>query len=239
MRIRLARGPALTLASTLALSACSQAPSPSQSTAPANQVVAAKPVAVTSEAPAGTYQVDLNHADLSFSVMHLGLAPYVARFKQYDAQLDLRPQDWSRSSIRITLDPKSVTTSYTGDYKATHKKSAFDSWEEDLARSERFLMADQHPEVRYQSTSVTPTSDGRLKIEGELNLRGQTHPMTMWAEIIGSTAAHRFTQAGAIGFVAHGRFKRSQFGMDFMQGPGLLGDEVSVNFQGEFHQQVN
>ena len=167
--------------------------------------------------------------------MHLGLAPYTAHFRDYSAKLTLDPQDWSGSAIQISINPNSIATGYVADYKATHADSKFSSWEEDLARSDRFLMADEHPEVGFVSSAVRE-DNGQLLVDGQLTLRGQTHPLQMRVDVTGSTAKHMFTKKGAIGFVAEGQFKRSQFGMNFMQGPGLLGDEVTIRFEGEFHQ---
>ncbi len=221
----------------LSLAACSPgSPNTSQADSPA-PVPKATAKALEIDAPAGAYKVDLNHADLSFSVSHLGLAPYVARFQQYEASLNLQPDNIDQSSIQISVDPMSITTGFVADYKATHKDSKFDSWEDDLARGDRFLMADEHPEVSFRSSQVSKTSDGKLKIDGELTLRGQTHPLSLIAEVSGSLAQHPFSKKGAIGFIAEGSFKRSRYGMNFMQGPGLLGDEVTVRFVGEFHQQ--
>lgn len=225
------------IASSLGLSACGQTPQNDSASASAPMAATAKTLEI--EAPAGDYAVDLNHATLSFSLMHMGLAPYTAHFRDYSADLTLDPQDISQSSIRIEVNPASIYTSYVADYKARHEDSKFDSWPEDLARSDRFLMADKHPEVNFQSTSVSATKDGKIRIQGDLTMRGQTHPLELTATVTGSTAKHPFSKKGAIGFVAQGQFQRSTYGIDFMQGPGLLGDEITVDFQGEFHPQSN
>ncbi len=40
-------------------------------------------------------------------------------------------------------------------------------------RSSHFFAADQHPHVRFQSTSVQPRSDGRWQVAGELQAAGR------------------------------------------------------------------
>ena len=221
--------PAIALSSGLLLLGCAQ----DQGSAQTEKAAQTKELSIA--APAGRYSVDLNHASLSFSALHLGLAPYTAHFRDYQAQLDLQPEEITKSSIRVTVNPLSIATGYVGDYKATHADSKFSSWEEDLARSDRFLMADQHPDIHFTSSAVREDGRGGLIIDGQLHLRGQSHPLQLQAQISGSTAKHMFSKKGAIGFTAQGQFKRSEYGMNFMQGPGLLGDEVTIRFEGEFH----
>lgn len=216
----------------LALAACSQAPAPSQEAAPAAK---AAPAPLTIAAPSGTYKVDRNHADLSFRLKHLGLADYVARFHDYSMVVELDSENLSASSVRLEIDPTSVRTGYAGDYKATHKDSAYETWEEDLAQSERFFNAGQFPKIVFQSSSVSQMDD-HLMVSGDLTMLGKTLPVTMAVYIVGAKAEHPMTRKGAFGVSARGSFQRSPFGMDFLVKQGLLGDTVTVVFDGEFHQ---
>lgn len=190
------------------------------------------------QAPAGRYTLDPNHASLAFGVNHLGLSNYVVRFSKHDATLELDPDNLGNSTITVTVDPTSVNTLYAGDYKESHAESRFDSWNEDLAQSEKFFNASKYPEIKFVSTQIEETAPGKLKVTGDLALLGQTHPITLDAQLVGATANHPAYEdvAGAIGFSATGEFKRSTFGMDYLVNPPLLGDTVSVNFDGEFQQ---
>lgn len=187
-------------------------------------------------APAGRYQVDPNHASLRFSVKHVGLADYHLSFTDYDMSIVLAPDKLAHSSVSLAIRPLSVRATYSGDYQATHKQSPFSSWEEALARSPKFLDADQHPEIVYESTAVEALDDGRLQIDGNLSLRGQTHPVRLYAQLTGVYAEHPFTGKGALGFSAQGEFSRSRFGMDHLVNKDIVSDRVVVQFDGEFHE---
>ncbi|MEM1111378.1 MAG: YceI family protein [Pseudomonadota bacterium] len=233
----------LTLAMTgaLFLAACSQQEPPTpiaQATAaPAEAAPAAPPPAPAPILPpGGTYEVDLTHATLAFSVTHLGLSNYVMRFNGYTATLNLVPEDMSSSSVRLVIDPTSIDTDYVGDYVATHPDSSFTSWEEDLAQSDKFLNASEHAEIVFESTSVSSLGGSDYDITGNLTMLGQTNPVNLQASIVGAMPQHPFTKAGAIGFTASGSFMRSAFGMDYLLSPPILGDEVSLQFDGEFGQ---
>ena len=214
--------------STLFLGACDSS---------SQQNTSAKPAAIDLKVPAGQYKHDPYHSTLAFSVTHLGLSNYVMRFPDYSIDLDLKPDNLSQSSLKVTIDATSIDTDYTGDYQATHEKSPFKTWEEDLTQSPKFLNASQHPTITYESTDISK-SDGKLNIEGNLTLLGQTHPVTLQATLVGQEAQHPFFGFGALGFSVSGSFERSQFGMTHLTQPPLISDTVTVNFEGELHQVV-
>ncbi|MAY35030.1 MAG: hypothetical protein CMN84_02915 [Spongiibacteraceae bacterium] len=213
-------------AATLLLGACG--PSSQQQTT-------AAPIEL--KVPAGQYKHDPYHSTLAFSVNHLGLSNYIMRFTDYDIQVDLNPNNISQSSLTVTIDASSIDTDYTGDYQATHEKSPFTTWEEDLTQSPKFLNASEYPTITYTSTGITKKGD-KLEIDGNLTLLGQTHPVTLEATLVGQEPQHPFFGFGALGFSVNGSFERSQFGMTHLTKPPLVSDTVTVNFEGELHQVV-
>ncbi len=234
----------LLLATTaLALVACSEPPAPEATTPATAQAdyqagrTAAEPVQISINAPAGRYRLDPYHASLDFSVTHLGVSNYVMRFTDFDVTLDLNTEDLSASSVSVTIDPASIRTDFRGDYKATHPDSPFATWDEDLARSENFLNAGNYPSIRFTSTRVTPADDGTLQVTGDLEMLGQTRPVTLQTTVVGSEQAHPFTGVGLIGFSATGTFQRSDFGMTHLVNPPLVGDTVTLRFEGELLQE--
>ncbi|MGD9661122.1 MAG: YceI family protein [Porticoccaceae bacterium] len=214
-----------------------QAAQPSNTLSSA-QMAAAEPAQIHISAPAGQYKIDPDHASLAFSVTHLGVSNYVMRFTDYDVTLDLNPDDLAASSVTVTIDPASIDTDFAGDYQGTHPDSPFSSWEQDLAMSENFLNAGKYDSISFTSTSVSPSDDGTLLITGDLNLLGQTRPVTLEATVVGSEQAHPFSGVGLIGFSATGTFNRSDFGMTHLLNPPLVGDVVTLHFEGELQQQV-
>ncbi|MEM9313410.1 MAG: YceI family protein [Pseudomonadota bacterium] len=230
-----------TLLAAAVLAACSEERSttvPATSEAPiaAAEVTAEVAEEFSIDVPAGSYGIDRTHANMGFSVPHMGLSNYVARFATYDVSVDLDPENIAASSVSVTIDAGSITTDYDGDYKGTHANSPFDSWDEDLARSDKFFDADNYPQISFVSTSVEPLGSDQLRINGDLTLRGQTHPIVLDARVVGAVAEHPFTSAAAVGFSAQGSFARSEFGMTHLLSPPFVGDEVTLQFDGEFHQ---
>jgi len=206
----------------------------------AGPALAADQAAADPGAPAGQYRIDPTHSSLSFSVNHLGLSNYVARFTSYQVLLQYDPAQPEESSVTATIDPASIRTDYPADYKASHADSKFSSWDEDLAQSDKFFNAGKFPEITFRSTQVRASGPGALQIIGDLTLLGQTHPVELDATVVGATASHPMQAGvGAVGFSARGSFKRSTFGMTYLLAPPLIGDAVSIQFEGEFNQVKN
>lgn len=228
----------LVAAAVFAVAACSEAPEPTAGLGAQDESSArpAEPLEIAIAAPAGQYQLDPNHASLHFSVRHLGVSNYVMRFTDFAVTMDLVPDDVAASTVSVTIDPASVRTDYAGDYQGTHPDSPFASWDEALAQDEKFLNAAEHESIGFASTSVSATADGTLHVSGDLTLLGQTRPMTLEVTLEGSEQAHPFTGAGLIGFSATGTFQRSDFGMTHLVTPPIVGDTVTVQFEGELLQ---
>ena len=194
--------------------------------------VAAKGVDI--KAPKGSYKNDPSHSSLTFKIDHMGLSHYTARFTRFDATLDLDPAKLTASSVTVNIDPTSVRTDYSGDFKAGHKDSPYKTFDEEVSRGDKFLNADKFGTISFKSTKVVQTAKG-LKVTGDLTFLGVTKPVTLDTEIVGSVEKHPYMGKGVVGFSAHGTVKRSEWGMTGTQ--AFLGDDVTIIFEGEFDQQ--
>ncbi|WP_449042955.1 YceI family protein [Paracoccus sp. (in: a-proteobacteria)] len=182
------------------------------------------------QAPAGTYELDPTHAILLWSVKHNGISNYTARFSEISAVLKLDPGKIEESSIEVAIDPGSVETGYRGDYKGTHADSGFDTWDEEVARSPKFLNGDAYSTITFRSTKVVPTGPITADIIGDLDFLGVTKPVTLRATFNGEIEKHPFRGVPTVAFAAEGVFDRTEFG----QPKGAVGSEVTIRFDGEF-----
>lgn len=184
------------------------------------------------QAPAGTYALDPNHASLVWTIPHLGLSDYTVRFVTFDGQVTLNPENLEQSSVTLSIDPASVRTEFPGDWEATHPGVPFPSFDAQIAQDEGMLNAADGAPITFTSTQVNQTGPRTADVTGDLNFRGQTRPVTMKATFNGELESHPFARVPAIGFNAEGSFKPSEFGVNLLG--GVLGDEVTVRFSGEF-----
>lgn len=219
----------LAISAVALLAACGQA---QEAKGPDGAGAAAAGVTVPTDLVAGTYDLDPNHANLDWSIQHLSLSNYTARFNKISAELTLDPANLANSKITATIDPRSVDTNYAGDYRGTHPGTEYGSFDEEIAMNAQMLNAGRFPTITFTSTSVEPTGPTTAKVTGDLNFLGQTQSVTLDATFVGGFGQHPMLGKPAVAFAATGQFRRSEFGMP----TGPLGDMVTIRFDGEFIQ---
>jgi polyisoprenoid-binding protein YceI len=93
-----------------------------------------------------------------------------------------------------------------------------------------FFEADQHPALTFRSADLRLTEDGQLELEGDLTIRGTTHPVTA----TGHFAGPRQTSFGELaGLDLQATLDRRNFGLDWQaelpEGGNAVGWEVKVS----------
>ncbi len=174
--------------------------------------------------PSGAYAMDDSHSVVTWKIMHLGLSPYTAQLETVTGTLNLNAEDLSASSISATIATASADTDYTGE-------KDFDG------EVVKFLQGGDHPQITFASTAVTPTGDDTAAVTGDLTFLGVTKPVTLDVTLTGAVESHPFAGQPAIGFVAEGVIKRSDFGMALGPLDNALGDEVEIEIAAEFIKQ--
>lgn len=180
------------------------------------------PVLEVAAAPEGAYVLDPAHASVNWSLSHSGLSFYTARFDEISGALDFNPDNPAASRLDIRIDPMSVST---GDPE----------WDKKLASDGKYFDGENHPEIRFVSTSAKTLTDRTGTVTGNLTLRGVTKPMTL--NVTYNGAGKSFGHPGAtLGFSAIGKIKRSEWGMDYLTNFGI-GDEVTLRIEVEFNEK--
>ena len=188
-----------------------------------------------SEVATGAYSLERTHAFLEFAVGHAGgISDYIVHFGDFDADLDFNAEDPSASTLTATVNPANLIVNYPGDYKAGHADSGFETWAEDMSRNERWLNADNFPEITFTSTEVALTGADTGTVTGDLTFLGVTQPVTLDVTYNGFANMPWFGDRDLIGFNASTTINRSDFGMTAAI-PNIT-DEVTISFSGEFLQ---
>ena len=158
---------------------------------------------------ADTFKIDPVHSSIVFSIKHLGVTDFYGRFNDVSGQVVFDKADPAKSSVELTIPVESIDTHFAK--RDQHLKSP------------DFFNAKQFPAIVFKSKSVEGTGEN-YKVTGDLNLHGVTKPLTL--DIKRGPDAKG--PEGEIRGGGETRFaiKRSDFGMNFMQ--GALGDEVTV-----------
>ncbi len=221
--------PSLTACALVAFATCLV-----QSRGPGTAALAADRVTpAATEAPAGTYTLDRDHASLIFRVNHLGFSHYTARFVRFEAKLEFDPADPAASSVTATIDPTSITTDNPDP------TLDFDHHLQD----QDWLDTARFPQMTFRSTALALTGPNSAHMTGVLALHGVTHEVSLEVTFNGGYAGNPFDPLGSrIGFSAHGSLMRSDFGIsEGIPPPGTsmgVSDAVEILIEAEFTRQA-
>lgn len=174
--------------------------------------------------PKGNYHLDLSHASIVWKVSHLGLSDYVARFTEFDATIDYRPNKIEASSVSASINPLSIQTAYPN---ASEK-----DFDKILATDKSWFNASMFASIDFESTSLDMTSENTGLLEGNLTFLGVTKPITLDVTFNGAMKRQPFTGKPTMGFSATTTIVRSEFGMT--KYVPNIGDKVEVMIEGEF-----
>jgi polyisoprenoid-binding protein YceI len=137
--------------------------------------IAAIAAALALPAPAATsnWNLDPNHSSAQFSVRHLGLSTVRGAFSTVKGTVSFDDKDVAKSTVDVTIDVASVDTRQPDRDK-------------DL-KSDKFFDAAGFPSITFKSTKVEQASPGKLKVTGDLTIRGTSKSVVL--DVDGPTAA--------------------------------------------------
>lgn len=181
-------------------------------------VLAAAIAALSTTAVAApvAYRIDPTHTDVIASWSHLGFSNPTAHFGQVEGTIVHDAQDVAASSVEVTI-PLAGMNSHV---------AAFD---EHLRKAELFDAA-AFPVIRFRSTKVESAGEGRLRVTGDLTLKGVTKPAVLDVSL-NKVGDHPMTKLPTIGFDATTTLKRSDFGLAYAV--PAVSDEVRIRITTE------
>lgn len=193
----------------LAVAAPAYAQAPAAAAGPA---VSQDPAA----APAGEYNIDLNHSSVIARIAHGGGVSYsTLRFGVTKGVLAWDPANPERIKLDVAVDAKP-------HYEPIRYRIAPDG--------APMLNVAQFPQATFTSTSVRRTGPNKADVSGNLTLLGVAKPAVIHVELVG--AGKNNQGVPVIGFTGSMEIKRSDFGTPFL--PNAIGDNVTLVLDGEF-----
>lgn len=170
-------------------------------------------------AEAARFELDPSHTAVFFTVDHIGYAKTLGIFGTVSGEFiyDMDTQDLS--DVRVSIDAASVNT--------------FDSARDGHVRNKDFLDVSNHPEITFVATGGTATSDTAGTVTGDLTILGQTQPVTLDVTL-NKAAEYPFGHKRmTLGLSIATSIERSDFGMTYAVGNGLVGDTVDIKIETE------
>ena len=163
-----------------------------------------------------TFEVDRAHSKVLFKVRHRGISTVTGQFKQFDATIDVDPEDLSTLKTRATIDVASVDTEV--ERRDNHLRSA------------DFFDAENHPKMEFVSTRAEVVGDNQVKLHGNLTIRGVTKPVVLDTVFGGAIIDSRGTYR--TGLTASTTINRKDFGVNYGgvldSGVLIIAEEVEI-----------
>jgi polyisoprenoid-binding protein YceI len=175
---------------------------------------------------ASTWKIDASHSAIHFSVRHMVVAKTRGRFTRFAGQLAFDPADLSSGSVQVTIEPGSLDTA--------------DAQRDAHLRSADFLDVEKFPTATFQSTKVQDLGGGKLRIAGDLTIRGVKKPVVLEGTYEGSGKDPWGGERA--GFAASASIDRREFGLEWNKaletGGVLVGEKVELTLEVEAVKQA-
>ena len=165
----------------------------------------------------GQWTIDAGHSAATFSVRHMVIANVKGEFSGPAGTATFDPKDLSTLRVEATIDARTINTRNADRDK-------------DL-RGDLFFDVAKYPRITFTSRSATVEGPGKLKVLGDLTIRGVTRPVTLAVD--GPTPEIKdIWGSQRIGATATTTIDRRDFGLVYnrvLEGGGaVVGDQVSI-----------
>lgn len=146
---------------------------------------------------AGTWDIDPVHSHVGFVARHLMVSKVRGQFTEFEGQI-VTADDPLQSSASLSVNTNSIETS--------------NEQRNNDVKGEAFLNVASYPTMTYRSTGVRSLNGSEIVVDGDLTIRGVTHPIELAAELNGfGPDPYGGTR---VGFSATGEISRSDYGIN-------------------------
>jgi polyisoprenoid-binding protein YceI len=179
-------------------------------------------LALTAAAQSTAWQIDSNHSAAQFAVRHLGISTVRGTFSKVSGTVNYSATDPGKTQIDVAIDASSVDT-------------RVEKRDNDL-RSPHFFDIANFPTISFKSRKVESPGEGKLKVTGDLTIRGTTREVVL--DVDGPTSPVK-DPAGNLhmGASATTKLNRRDFGVS---GAGsVVADDIAITLDVELIQRVS
>lgn len=175
---------------------------------------------------AATYTLDPAHTTIGFKVKHLMITNVKGNFEKFNGTVIVDEKDITKSTVNVVIEIASINTGI--------------GKRDEHLRSGDFFDAVKYPAMTFVSTKVEKAGLDRLKVYGNLTIRGVTKPVVLAVE--GLTPEIKSPQ-GVIkrGASATTTINRQDFGVSWNKkldaGGVVVADEVQINIEAELDKK--
>ena len=172
----------------------------------------------TPSIPAGVWELDASHSNVTFSVRHMMVAKVRGRFTDFTADI-VTKDDPLDSTVNAVVQMASIDTN--------------DEGRDNHLRTNDFFEIETYPEIRFASTAIRQSDETTFAVTGDLTIKDVTKPVTIEFEQTGS-AIDPFGNT-RVGFEGEITVNRKDWGLTWNAaletGGVLVSDKITLEFE--------
>ena len=171
---------------------------------------------------AATWQMDPAHSSFQFKIRHLTVSNVKGDFSKVQGVAVIDDQDITHLKVEVAIDGASVNTGH--------------AQRDEHLRGPDFFDVTKYPTITFVSKKVIKTDTNRLKVIGDLTIRGVTREITV--DVEGPTQEVKDPWGNfRRGATATAKINRRDFGIIWNKvldtGGLVVGDEVDITIEVE------
>lgn len=159
------------------------------------------------------WNIDKGHTNIQFNVSHMVVSEVNGSFKDFDAAITSKADDFNGTDIEFTAKVASINTGI--ENRDNHLKS------------DDFFNAEKYPDLKFKGTLVK--ENGKYVLKGDLTIRDVTKPVAFDVTYGGTIDTGRGVKAG---FKVSGKINRLEYGLKWANklasGELVVGDVVEI-----------
>jgi polyisoprenoid-binding protein YceI len=164
-----------------------------------------------------TWQIDSAHSAAQFAVKHMMVSTVRGQFNKLSGTVNWDGKTFGGASVEIVIDAASIDTR--------------EPKRDDHLRSADFFDVAKFPTITFKSTRIEAAGEGRLRMTGDMTIRGITRPVVF--DVAGPTTPIKDTGGNSrVGATATTTINRKDFGVVWNRaldnGGVVVADEVAV-----------
>jgi polyisoprenoid-binding protein YceI len=175
---------------------------------------------------AATWQMDPGHSSFQFKIRHLTVSNVKGDFSKFQGVAIIDDQDVTHLEVEVTIDAASVNTGH--------------AQRDEHLRGPDFFDVTKYRTITFVSKKVIKTDTNRLKVIGDLTIRGVTREITV--DVEGPTPEVKDPWGNfRRGATATAKINRRDFGITWNKvldtGGLVVGDEVNIYIEVELFRK--
>jgi polyisoprenoid-binding protein YceI len=186
-------------------------------------IAAAMLLTLPATAAPSQWAIDSQHASAQFAVKHLMISTVRGEFHGLTGTITWDDKDITKSTVEVSIDTTTVDT-------REPKRDAH-------LKSPDFFDVAKFPTITFKSKKIDQAGAGKLKVIGDLTIRGVTKEVTL--DVEGPTAPIKDPWGNTrVALNATATVNRQDFGVKWnanVDGGGVVvGDNVNITIDAEF-----